>query len=235
MPAANLNTIFENWREAQHLGTGLCFDNRPVGVAETFPPIETPQTEGQLAESLWWWRKVQGDGRAQVFHQPDYPHWPGILTPLYEDYFERSAYLYEFRARYNRREWDFNRPWAFVSQEQRRFLGCLWPQNNPPRNWNQGEADNPAFVRLHRSFNLELNDTELQRQFMEEIAKQREESKIEKQDPHSVSHRAMSWRPIELLDIRHYKIRELNESERSQLSKAVQTYKLACQNVDLEP
>lgn len=236
MPHANLNVAFERWREARHLPAGLCFDNHPQGVSETFPADEPIPTEDHLAASLWWWRRAREQEGQLVFQQQGNPHWHGILYPLYLDYMERSAYLYEFRARSeNHRHWDFERPWVFISQEQRRFLSRLWPQNNPPRSWNQAEANNPAFVTMDRFFNIGLNDAELQRQFMEEIERQREELQIQRPEQNSTSHRQLSWRPVELLDIRHYKLRELDDSERSQLSKAVKTYELACANVDLEP
>ena len=235
VPDANLNDALERWREAYHLSTGLCFDNHPQGVSETFPADEPTPTEEQLAASLWWWQRAREQEGQLIFQQQGNPHWHGILYPLYLDYMERSAYFYELRARYqDRRQWDYERPWVFISQEQRRFLSRLWPQRNPPRNWNPAEANNPAFVNM-RPFNIELNDTALREQFMEQINRRRAELQVPRREPNSISHREMSWRPIEFLDIRNYRIRELNDSERSQLSKAVQTYKLACESVDLEP
>lgn len=236
MPLADLNAAFSFWREQHRLSQGLCFDNHPEGVLQAFPPNEPKPSEPHLAGGLWWWRRAREQGGQQIFQQQHNPHWHGILYPLYLDYMERSAYLYEFRARSeNHRQWDFERPWVFISQEQRRFLSRLWPQNNPPRSWNQAEANNPAFVTMDRSFNIELSDTELKRQFIEQIERQREKLQIQRPEQNSTSHRQLSWRPVELLDIRHYKLRELDDSERSQLSKAVKTYELACANVDLEP
>ena len=214
------------------------FDNTPLNFPKTFPEMTGQVAAAFLENRLWWWRKANEAGCAQIFHAAKCPPWSRILLDLYQDHFERSAYYYELRARYdNRYQWDFGHPWIHCSRQQRRMLDCLWPNNYPAQNWLPSDAGKPAWSRLDGvSFNLQLNDTVLIEQFLAEVERLRRSKAIRKPGVgQGVRRKPLSWRPIELLDIRRYRIRPLNDGERSHVSKVLRDYKAACQKARIEP
>ena len=78
------------------------------------------------------------------------------------------------------------------------------------------------------AFNLKNSDEYLTRTFIEFfITPQRIEKGISNPGLKGKQNRKMSWKPIELLDIKRFNLRPLNDSERSQLSKAERNVKEA--------
>lgn len=233
---AELMNMFQAWLPKQKLKADqLVFDNQPVGILKSFPKADTTGiTEVRLANKLWWWRTAEEDKADAIFHNPKFPGWTDILLGLYQDYFELSAYYYELRARRNEKyAWGFGHPWVHCSREQRRMLGCLWPNPNPVRNWTPAEADRPEWWGLAGlNFNLKLNNSVLIEQFASELERQRTQVGIEAPATgQGIRRKPISWLPIELMDIRHYQIRTLNDSERSQVSKATRAYERACRGL----
>ena len=113
------------------------------------------------------------------------------------------------------------------------MLGCLWPNPNPVRNWTPAEADRPEWWGLAGlNFNLKLNNSVLIEQFASELERLRTQVGIEAPATgQGIRRKPISWLPIELMDIRHYQIRTLNDSERSQVSKATRAYERACRGL----
>lgn len=230
---AELMNKFQAWLQTQKLKADrLVFDNQPVGILKSFPKAGINGiTETRLANQLWWWRKADADGAATIFHHPKFPGWTEILLGLYRDYFELSAYYYELRARFDGKyAWGFGHPWVYCSREQRRMLGCLWPSPYPVQNWTPAESGKPEWRAVDRlPLNLQLNDSVLVEQFASEVKQLRERWQIPAPATgQGVRRKPISWLPIELMDVRHYQIRTLNDSERSQVSKATRAYERAC-------
>jgi hypothetical protein len=236
LAAAELLTKFHEWLDVQKLKADrLVFDNQPVGILKSFPKADaTGITEARLVNKLWWWRTADEDKADAIFHNPKFPGWTDILLGLYQDYFELSAYYYELRARFDGRyAWGFGHPWVYCSREQRRMLGCLWPSSYPVQNWTPAEADKPEWRGLAGlNFNLKLNNSVLIEQFASELERLRTQVGIEAPATgQGIRRKPISWLPIELMDIRHYQIRTLNDSERSQVSKASRAYERACRGL----
>lgn len=230
---------FNKWSKGCGEKVEQNFDNQPRGILKAFPKVDADQvSHADLEENLWWWRKAKSEKAASIFRHNGVPSWTEMLFTIYQDHFERSAYYYELRARYdNRYQWDFGHPWIHCSRQQRRMLDCLWPNDYPARKWLPSDAGKPAWSRLDGvSFNLQLNDTVLIEQFLAEVERLRSSKAIRKPGVgQGVRRKPLSWRPIELLDIRRYRIRPLNDGERSHVSKVLRDYKAACQKARIEP
>ncbi len=214
------------------------FDNQPLGILKTFPKVDAGQVpDGYLEENLWWWRKAKPEKAASIFRHDGVPMWTEILFPIYQDHFERSAYYYELRARFGKRyQWDFGHPWIHCSRQQRRMLGCLWPNDYPAQNWLPSDTGD-EWVRLEaRIINLKLPDSTLVSQHLHEVEQLRAKHKVQKSPiGQGVRRCPIPWSRIELLDTRRYKLGVLNDSERSQVSKTVEDYKATCRAVGLSP
>ncbi len=215
------------------------YDNDPLGILKEFPKVSKGGVkEAHLESHLWWWRKANADGAQSIFRHEGWPQWTQMLLSLYQDHFELSAYFYELRARFEKRyAWDFGYPWICCSRQQRRMLDCLWPNPYPAQNWLPSDTEKTEWQQfVGVNFNLKLNNTVLTAQFTEEIERLRRQHGIRKPAPgEGVRRKPMTWRPIELLDIRRYGIRELGDAERSQVSKAVVAYEAACRETGIEP
>lgn len=214
------------------------YDNTPLRIADSFAAFVPRQvTEQQLAERLWWWRYATDEQWQVIFQHPDIPDQGQILAPLFRDIFELSAFYYEMRARYDDRyRWDFDRPWIKCSREQRRMLQCLWPNRGPALQFLPTDVGSPNWVDFKMTLNLHLNDKTLKGLIAEELSHVRHASKIPNPGyGRGVRRRPWSWRPVECCDRRHFQGIALDESERSQLSKARRDYEAACRRVRLDP
>ena len=230
---------FNEWTVKIGEKTDQNYDNQPLGILKAFPKMNGGAvTENHLTNHLWWWRSANEKAALSIFRHEGVPHWAEIMFSIYQDHFEQSAYLYELRARFKQRyAWDFDHPWIYCSRQQRRMLDCLWPNPYLAKNWCPSENGKPEWQELVGvNFNLKLNNTVLTAQFIEEIERLRHSHDISKPGPgEGVRRKPMSWRPIELMDIRRYDIRELGDAERSHVSKAVVAYEAACRETGIDP
>ena len=212
------------------------YPHRPEAFLKPFP--ETAKQD-QLVNTVWWWRQaVSADNCSSVFPRlgEDAGWWPEIMRQIFLEHFQPSAFFYEFRARYdNRHVWDFGRPWICCSDEQRRSLNCLLPSKYPSKLNLHLDRPEDKWASFGK-FNLLLNDKTLVRQFVEELTQKRSELRLKKPGyGKGVRRRAISWVPIESMDIRRYRIRALTDAERSALSKAEKSYEKTCAKLGFEP
>jgi|GEM_PF-1170723 len=234
----NLSELLRAWLKERQIPESLIKpDNDAPGFFRGFP-AKSPEVDQQFLETrLWWWRYANEQGCARIFDN-GLSDWPKIMLPIFQDHFERSSYLYELAARYKKRyAHPFGHSWIFCSNEERRMLDCLWPNPGPFRHWLPSLKDHRLFVRLHyHRFNLSLNDSVLVEQFRKAIQQERKLNNIDRPKPgYGIRRRPISWKPIELMDLRYFTNRVLNESERSQVSKAMADYKLACKSAAIIP
>ena len=230
---------FNEWTVEIGEKTDQCFDNHPRHILKAFPKADEGRvTEAHLTQRLWWWRSANGEAAQSIFRHEGMPQWTQMQLTFYQDHFEHSAYLYELRARFERRyAWDFGHPWIYCSRQQRRMLDCLWPNPYPAQNWLPSEGDRPEWVQVPEvTINLSLNDSVHVDQFVGELKRLRREKGIPSPTAgQGVRRKPVVWRTIELLDIRRYDLRDLNDSERSQVSKALRAYKTACSKARIQP
>ena len=235
-----LERLFRTWAKEKALDPArLTFDNDAPGFLDAFPASDAPGVdENYLVEHLWWWRHTAPESCQEIFQHRGWPEWHQVLQGLFEDHFEPSAYFYEFRARYDERyDWDFDRPWVLCSLEQRRMLDCYLPSEHPARNYLQSDVRSNNWAKVpERWVNLQLNDSVLVEQFQAEIEQLRESKSIPRPAKgKGIRRRDISWRSIEMMDARYYKMRVLNASERSQLSKETKAYEQICEQLNLTP
>src|SRR4051812_46729697 len=106
-----LSEDFQKWRrsERQDADAQLTYDNAADGFLQQFPTRDVVNQDNTVLDShLWWWRSLVPDSAHQIFQMDGVPDWPQIMLGLFQDRFQRCAYLYEFRARYDDRyRWDF--------------------------------------------------------------------------------------------------------------------------------
>ena len=87
-----------------------------------------------------------------------------------------------------------------------------------------------------RQINLKANDSVLMQQFLDELARLRKQHGIERpKEGKGVRRKPISFLAIELMDRQYYLALKLNDSERSQVSKANRAYAAACKGAGIQP
>jgi hypothetical protein len=167
----------------------------------------------------WWWRTDDW--------------WPLFRAG---DQCERSAFLYELAARVDG-QFEFAKPWAQLSSEQKTTLIQRWPMDQTHvggyavaiEGWQQSSPGWTPFQNM--SWNLNLNDRTLISHFKDFIEAARFGLEMPCPKPNAgrkmrTKNSGVSWLPVELMDARkHVPKFVLNDAQRSQVSKSVRTYK----------
>lgn len=185
----------------------------------------------------WWWRDVDPNPWATYLAGPQtkarqlhaHREW------LFHTEYVEAAYRYEVAARING-EFELGGDWTTLGPDQAEQLAQRWPTaskpggntsiimqvDGPPRPAQDGWSTPRTF-----SFNLRRNDAAMAGAFMKLVAQLRSEQNIHPARNEGSRNRGTGnvWRLIELMDIRRFKIRLLNESERSHVSKARRSFK----------
>lgn len=212
------------------------FPHRPQDFADTFP---TTASEKKLRQEVWWWRYADEENAERIF-----PPWGAgtnsmthAFLKVFRNFWEPSAWFYEFRARYKGRyEWDFGRPWIRCSDEQRRTLEQVVPSKYPSQFYLPVSRSEDCWAMISEKINLRLNDETLAKQFLAKVAEERESRGIKAPGKQGgVRRRALSWAPIEYMDLDYYGILERSSSIRSQVSKARLNYEAMCKRLSLAP
>ena len=186
----------------------------------------TKKIEGGKTVSLngnWWWRDFDFKG-FKAFYPMD-----GVNWSVGFEQFKRSAYLYEMTSRLNGK-YLFGKPWNKLDINIRFGLSLHWPTEGVERPvWVQTQSisfPQEATDALPFRFDLRANDAAILRCFSMWLAEQRRRKGIRNPRPNKGKKNRFSWKPLELEDIEASKFRLLNDSERSQLSKAKSAAKL---------
>ncbi len=166
---------------------------------------------------LWWWR----DNEIQAFEP-------------FKQLTERSAFLYEVAGRVNG-VFEFGKPWSSLSANQWEILRMRWPMKRIPRPLSAltdtearaGDQKWPFNTTTagHLLFaNLDYTNASILEAFKRWLAAHRKA--FGKGDGRTLKKgRQLSWRPVELMDLRRFKKQTLNDAERSQVSAAVRLLK----------
>jgi hypothetical protein len=167
----------------------------------------------------WWWRGFFFPGRDDFAYM------------AYQTEFSRCAFLYELAARI-KGQFEFGKDFSLLKDGQRNVLARRWP--TPETVGSRIVAENGWMTRegwtafQNQSYNLRLNDESLVKAFLGWIRRERHSKGIPNPRPNAgranrTLRNGLSWRPVELMDIAKY-VRPLNDSERSQVSKAKRFY-----------
>ena len=159
------------------------------------------------------------------------------MLSIFLNYMEPSALFYEFRARYNGHyKWDFGASWILCSDEQRRMLANLVPPEHPSERYLSVSRPEDCWVEIPDKVNLLLNNANLVRHFLAAVRRERKaRGLVAPGKGGGVRRKKRSWVPIEAMDLKHYGIRPLTDSERGQLAKYGAAYKATCRRLKLAP
>jgi hypothetical protein len=215
----------------------LPFCLRINGWLNGFPakvPKEThvpKMTERTLSDELWWW-----NSRDEWFEQ---------LRNEFPDNWERSAFLYELRARLlPEHTWDFfNQPWIQLDASQRGVLYYLWPPERQGQHQREGRiaCDTPfeyEFRNVPALVDPAASDKEVKKSLdagsgsycRYELLGSSGKSKRK-----SVPKKDWRWSLLEALDLNHFGFTTLMNAEIKAKQRAVTLYESACAEAGLPP
>ena len=195
-----------------------------------------------LAKTRWWWRSAFHNLSVSVPTSVEHQKWPDELMYLFRDNWERSAFVYEFRARYGgRTRWDFvGKPWVKLNNSQRGVLSCMWPVDHVGR-YKITPNLHPFIVsqmqskiRLHVVVDAEMPDGEVAELVTAKLNEERKKRNLPRPQAGSGRPRPLPWSALELLDARNLGGIVLNDAQRGSLSHATKIYKKACQEFGIE-
>ena len=128
-------------------------------------------------------------------------------------------------------------PGSFVAQNIDDTSAAWLPARPPPALWLPSQKGQANWVNLRNMlFNLEMNDSVLAEQFLGEIERLRKIRKIgAPKKGAGVRRKLVSFLPIELMDRSFFLKTKLDGSQRSQVSKAQQSYVARCKELKLAP
>jgi hypothetical protein len=158
---------------------------------------------------------------------PEFPINPRLYGILNQRR-ERSAFLYELGGRVTGK-FEFGFAWIELDEAHKAELEQRWPQPGERivcEKLTRGETEHDGHVQLPVScWNLKMSDETLNAKFQEFITHQRDTLGIPNpKRSEGRGRRPLSWRPVELMDLRTHTGYVLNDSERSSVSKAVRLY-----------
>jgi hypothetical protein len=195
-----------------------------------FPEVGALSTEGSLKDTLWWWRNVKD--------------WPDQLRDEFPDNWERSAFLYELRARLlPDHTWDiFEGPWFQLDVSQRAVLYYLWPPDRQGKHWREGRiwSDTPGEHEFLGK-KLEVNPVASGAQIFRAMSKENHYFRHELLGISDIQTRKKSikkdwrWRLIEALDLHHFCYTTLTNAEIKAKRRAVIQHQEACAQTGLPP
>jgi hypothetical protein len=157
----------------------------------------------------WWWRRLH----------------TCLCDPIFKatwDIGQRAAFLYELERRIVG-EYQYGLPWPDLSHGHRMLLIKKWPLLTPDAQGAISFADRHHYKGWTPPMLISVNLAHSKKTILKEFEKWLDD--YLKDRPHARNAgrnlRPMSWKSIELIDIKEAHPKEiLNESERSQISKA---------------
>jgi len=204
--------------------------------AESFPATASLST---LQKRVWWWRyarkgSVRRDWR-RIFPQPEGApeDYSDVQRENFRDLLERSAFFYEFRARYNDRySYEFGVPWINCTWWHKWALRALLVDPGPDQYFTPTPGGNNHWVNVMLPVNLLSTDASAKRRFASALKRLRAERGIKRGH---VRTRDFPWMAVETMDLRRYGIDRIEPGGPSALSKARMKYKEECQRLGIAP
>ena len=231
----------------------LSYDVDPQ-IKPAFPSVGAQEmTLRTLGEELWWWKNVVNDFEGSlvgVAETPDEKAWrDGLLDTkwqqhsydLFRDNWERSAFFYEFRARFQGRyAWEpFGKPWVKLNYTQRGILACMWPPTNVGQHRIQPTlhpmvvARMKSRVRLNFAADLNMPPAKLDA-LVERLLAERGITVPKRGKRGSGSPKMLPWRTLQYLDLQHYLQRKFPDNQ-TKLIATTQRYVEACKEFGIPP
>jgi hypothetical protein len=177
-----------------------------------------------LIDRLWWWRLLAPEESQELSAAMDGRMEVTQFRRLFEDRYSESAYLYEVFARSQKGgSYLYGKPWIQCTPEQWEELARMVPNTHPPVERHPGDEHPQHWVRLQKEFNITMNDSVLQTQFLELINEVRQTRVVERcGSGQGCRRKSLSWPVIEAMDERGFLRIVLTSGQRSAVSKVRQ-------------
>lgn len=222
-------------------------------ITDRFPE-RSEVTLQTLIEKVWWWKSAMPDFArltAAIFNSGDEKNvvravqietWPRHLIELFRDNWERSAFFYEFRARYRGYSgWDiFEKPWVKLNTTERGILACMWPIQHPGRFQCQPKLHPLVLSRMKSRIAKRVEYIQgmppatFQHIVSDKLAEELKMLGYTMPGRGKGAPRWLPWRALEYLDLEYYWERRYPDNE-SKLKSVTKTYKKACQEFGIAP
>ncbi len=193
-------------------------------------------TESYLKKHVWWWRFANKKQCHKLFPRAEElgDDYPQMKLQNYEDLLRPSAFFYEFRARYKERyKYDLGAPWINLSFRDQWCLRELVPDTYPDRYFSPASSqDNHWMVINNVMVNASLPDSAICEFLMLRVAAERRKRRIKKR---RIRVTPFSWKAIEAMDLKRYKLGPLTCSWRGLKSRGTKFYEETCTRLGLKP
>jgi len=214
---------------------------RSRGAYASAFPAEKIKNTNIFIERYWWWREIYPvidsyDSRTS--------NWTRLEISVFRDNWERSAFIYEMRARMSdRNHWDFfGKPWIYLTVLERAIISILWPPTRvgaykfQSRSYVNPREDNTTEFEIKETVSLLASNGVIERM----IAQLLKDARLRKGIPEPGNGKRgptpSAWRALEFLDLDKYStLIGLSGANRSSVKNAMTDYHKACKQIGIEP
>ena len=193
-------------------------------------------TESYLKKHVWWWSFADKKQCHKLFPRAEElgDDYPQVKLQNYEDLLRPSAFFYEFRARYKERyKYDLGAPWINLSFRDQWCLRELVPDKYPDRYFSPASSQNNHWMVINNVMvNASLPDSAICEFLMLRVAAERRKRRIKKR---RIRVTPFSWKAIEAMDLKRYKLGPLTCSWRGLKSRGTKFYEETCTRLGLKP
>ena len=221
-------------------------------IADHFPT----RVEGilDLVERVWWWKTAMDDFKemttAMCLGETEkesvknlvVPPWPEEAYGRFRDNWERSAFFYEFRARYKERySWGFfGKPWVKLRVAECGILRCIWPPTHVGK-WRLEPKLHPLVLKQMKlkaqmavTVDQRLPPEKIKELVQEELERLLKAKGLALSGRGSGRPRMRPWRALQYMDVDHYLGRKFPDNE-TKLNEIERDYEEACAKAGIEP
>ncbi|HEY3899569.1 MAG TPA: hypothetical protein VGM54_13195 [Chthoniobacter sp.] len=231
----------------------LNFDTDPE-LWSSFPPKAEGITLEDLLNHVWWWKScvddfapatasiIEGPSERKAVATTKITPWIGELLDLFRDNWEWSAFIYEFRARYERRySWKpFGKPWPKLNHTERGILACVWPPKHAGSHRIQPKlspvvlAKMKSIVTVKLQHDLHAPGAIAEEKVLDEIAQLAAAAGFSIPGKGEGKRQKVPWRAIQYLDLQYLLGRKIPDNA-SKLRDAIRNYEAAYEGVNWIP
>lgn len=207
----------------------------------------------KLLDRMWWWKSIVKDFKGATkgvfmemsekaaLENTTVVQWPKQHLALFHDNWERSAFFYEFGARYKGRyTWGFGRPWVKLNNTERAILSIWWPVGHFGRNRIQPRLSPVVLQRMKSRVAVRLQHdlhapgSVAKGRVLDEIMKLATKAGLKIPGKGKGRRKKLPWRALQYLDLEHFLGRKFPDSV-TKLRGTTKVYEDACAAAGIEP
>ena len=224
---------------------GIDFSKSAEKYACVFPAAKV-EDKSVLIEQYWWWREIypeiESEKRGDMY-QIRMSKWPELLIKTFKDNWERSAFIYEMRARMSdRNHWDiFGKPWIKLNYSERGIISILWPPEHFGaylfRSWPYPDpkSEENKEIELREIVSLLAPNGVISDMLLRIVNEESQARGIPRPRKGGGSRVAFPWRALECMDLAHYSMHMGLGGGYSSKKNAEKIYHDACKDIGIEP